>query len=406
MSLNRYNTTFLALLIFHFSILLIIGDSFSISYKEAVLYYGDSKTSILTYITQFSTAIIGQNDLALRLPFILFYIGSSILLYLLTDDYFRSKWDRLIALSIFMILPGVNSAALLVNESIIVIFCTLLYLYLYKISEKEHYILLVLFLFIDNSFAVLFLALFLYSLKKKDNILLVVSLILFGISMSMYGFEMGGRPRGYFLDTFGVYATIFSPLLFLYFFYSLYRVGLKHEKDMYWYIAISSLGLSLIFSLRQKIDIEDFAPFVVIAIPIMVKLFMHSLRVRLREFRQVHYAIASVSLFLLLVNFALFSINKYIYLLIENPKKHFAHDFHIAKELSQSLNKLGISEVSTNDTEMALRLKFYGINNGKKYYITDGKTEIVDKNIVIKYHEKEVARFFLVSLSSEKEPIF
>ncbi len=406
MSLNRYNITFLALLIFHFSILLIIGDSFSISYKEAVLYYGDSKTSILTYITQFSTAIIGQNDLALRLPFILFYIGSSILLYLLTDDYFRSKWDRLIALSIFMILPGVNSAALLVNESIIVIFCTLLYLYLYKISEKEHYILLVLFLFIDNSFAVLFLALFLYSLKKKDNILLVVSLILFGISMSMYGFEMGGRPRGYFLDTFGVYATIFSPLLFLYFFYSLYRVGLKHEKDMYWYIAISSLGLSLIFSLRQKIDIEDFAPFVVIAIPIMVKLFMHSLRVRLREFRQVHYAIASVSLFLLLVNFALFSINKYIYLLIENPKKHFAHDFHIAKELSQSLNKLGISEVSTNDTEMALRLKFYGINNGKKYYITDGKTEIVDKNIVIKYHEKEVARFFLVSLSSEKEPIF
>ena len=406
MSLNRYNTTFLALLIFHFSILLIIGDSFSISYKEAVLYYGDSKTSILTYITQFSTAIIGQNDLALRLPFILFYIGSSILLYLLTDDYFRSKWDRLIALSIFMILPGVNSAALLVNESIIVIFCTLLYLYLYKISEKEHYILLVLFLFIDNSFAVLFLALFLYSLKKKDNILLVVSLILFGISMSMYGFEMGGRPRGYFLDTFGVYATIFSPLLFLYFFYSLYRVGLKHEKDMYWYIAISSLGLSLIFSLRQKIDIEDFAPFVVIAIPIMVKLFMHSLRVRLREFRQVHYAIASVSLFLLVANFALFSINKYIYLFIENPNKHFAHDFHIAKELSQSLNKLGISEVSTNDKEMALRLKFYGINNGKKYYITDGKTEIVDKNIVIKYHEKEVARFFLVSLSSEKEPIF
>ena len=406
MSLNRYNITFLALLIFHFSILLIIGDSFSISYKEAVLYYGDSKTSILTYITQFSTAIIGQNDLALRLPFILFYIGSSILLYLLTDDYFRSKWDRLIALSIFMILPGVNSAALLVNESIIVIFCTLLYLYLYKISEKEHYILLVLFLFIDNSFAVLFLALFLYSLKKKDNILLVVSLILFGISMSMYGFDMGGRPRGYFLDTFGVYATIFSPLLFLYFFYSLYRVGLKHEKDMYWYIAISSLGLSLIFSLRQKIDIEDFAPFVVIAIPIMVKLFMHSLRVRLREFRQVHYAIASVSLFLLVANFALFSINKYIYLFIENPNKHFAHDFHIAKELSQSLNKLGISEVSTNDTEMALRLKFYGINNGKKYYITDGKTEIVDKNIVIKYHEKEVARFFLVSLSSEKEPIF
>ena len=407
MILSRYNITFLALLLFHFTMLLVIGESFSISYKEAFLYYGDSSSNILTYITQFSTAILGQNDFALRLPFILFYIGSSILLYLLTDDYFKSKWDRLIALSIFMILPGVNSAALLVNESIIVIFCTLLYLYLYKISQKEHYLLLVLFLFIDNSFAILFLALFFYSLKKKDNILLVTSLVLFGLSMSMYGFNLGGRPRGYLLDTFGVYATIFSPLLFLYFFYSLYRVGLKYERDIYWYIAISSLGLSLIFSLRQKIDIEDFAPFVVIAIPIMVKLFMHSLRIRLREFRQFHYIIATVSLTLLVLNFALFSINKYIYLFIENPKKHFAYDFHIAKELAIKLKKLGINEISTNNKEMVLRLKFYGIKYGTEYYITTGKTEIVDKNIFIKYNDKVVAKFFLVSLSSNtKDPFF
>ncbi|MEA3553649.1 MAG: glycosyltransferase family 39 protein [Campylobacterota bacterium] len=406
MSLSRYNLTFLGLLTFHFVILFVISDSFSISYKEALLYFGDNTTNVLTYIIQFSTAILGQNDFAIRIPFILFYIGSSILLYLLTEDYFRNKWDRLIALSIFMILPGVNSAALLVNESIVVIFSTLLYLYLYKVNQKEHYLLLVLFLFIDNSFAILFLALFLYSLKKKDNTLLVVSLVLFGISMSMYGFEMGGRPRGYLLDTFGVYATIFSPLLFLYFFYSLYRVGLKHEKDMYWYIAISSLGLSLIFSLRQKIDIEDFAPFVVIAIPIMVKLFMHSLRVRLKEFRQFHYIIASVSLFFLVLNFALFSFNKYIYLFIENPKKHFAYDFHIAKELSFKLKELGITEVSTNDKEMALRLKFYGIDNGKDFFITSGKIEVVDKNIIIKYNDKEVAKFFLVSLNTNKDLSF
>ena len=183
-------------------------------------------------------------------------------------------------------------------------------------------------------------------------------------------------------------------------------MGLKHEKDMYWYIAISSLGLSLIFSLRQKIDIEDFAPFVVIAIPIMVKLFMHSLRVRLKEFRQFHYIIASVSLFVLVANFALFSLNKYIYLFLENPKKHFAYDFHIAKELSFKLKELGINEVSTNDKEMALRLKFYGINYGKNYYITSGKTEIIDKNIIIKYNDKEVVKFFLVSLIPSKEISF
>ena len=400
MNLNRYNITFIGLILFHFTILLLISDSFSISYQEALIYYGDNTRNILTYITRFFSAIFGQNDFALRLPFILFYIGSSILFYLLTDDYFKSKWDRLIALSIFMILPGVNSAALLVNESIIVIFCTLLYLYLYKISNKEHYILLVLFLFIDNSFAILFLALFFYSLKKKDNILLFVSLILFGISMSMYGFDVGGRPRGYLLDTFGVYATIFSPLLFLYFFYSLYRVGLKYEKDMYWYISISSLGLSLIFSLRQKIDIEDFAPFVVIAIPIMVKLFMHSLRIRLPEFRKFHYSIASISLFLLVINFTLFSVNKYLYLFLDNPKKHFAYDFHIVKDLAKKLKDLGINNISTNDEELALRLKFYGIGHGKKYYLVETKSDITHQDISISYNEKVVAKFFLVSLDN------
>ena len=405
MSLSRYNLTFLALLLFHFIILFIVSDSFSISYKEALLFYENNTTNILTYIIKFSVSILGQNDLALRLPFILFYIGSSVLFYLLTDDYFKKRWDRLIALSIFMILPGVNSAALLVNESIVVIFCTLLYLYLFKVNQREHYFLLFLFLFIDNSFAILFLALFFYSLKKKDNTLLVVSLILFGISMSMYGFDVGGKPRGYLLDTFGVYATIFSPLLFIYFFYSLYRVGLKHEKDMYWYIAISSLALSLIFSLRQKIDIEDFAPFVVIAIPIMVKLFMHSLRIRLKQFRQVHCVIGSISLFLLVLNFVLFSFNKYIYLFLENPKKHFAYDFHIAKELAQKLKELGINEISTNDKKMALRLKFYGIDYGTDYYITSGKTEVVDKNIIIKYNDKDVAKYSLVLLSSNLDKL-
>ena len=398
MTLNRFNLSFVGLLLLHFTILIVIVDSFSISSSEADIYFNQS--NILSFITNFSTSLFGQNDFALRVPFILFYLGSSILLYLLTDDYFRSSWDRVICLSIFMILPGVNSAALLVNESIIVIFGTLLYLYLYKRFQKEHYFLLVLFLFIDNSFAILFLALFFYSLKKKDNLLLVVSLILFGISMSMYGFDFGGRPRGYLIDTFGIYATIFSPLLFLYFFYSLYRVGIKLEKDIFWYIAITALYLSLIFSLRQRIDIEDFAPFVVIAIPIMVKLFMHSLRVRLREFRKLHYLIATITLTILLINFLVFSFNKYIYLVLENPNNHFANDYHIAKELSIKLKQLGINEISTNDKSMALRLKFYDINYGKDTYITSSKPEYSDKIIDISYNDKVISKYYLITLNN------
>lgn len=396
MSLSKYHLSFIGLLLFHLIILVMLISDYSISFDEAEFFYNSN--NLLSYIINFSTSIFGQNDLALRLPFIFFYMGSSILLYLLTDDYFRSKWDRLITLSIFMVLPGVNSAALLVNESIIVIFCTLLYLYLYKVKQKEYYVLLVLFLFIDNSFAILFLALFFYSLKKKDNILLVISLILFGISMSMYGFDISGKPRGYLLDTFGMYASIFSPFVFIYFFYSLYRVGLKYEKDMYWYVAMTSLGLSLLFSLRQHVKIEDFAPFVVIAIPITVKLFMHSLRVRLKEFRKTHYLIAYLGLGILLINFIVFSFNKYLYYVVKNPKSHFAYKYHIVKELAIQLEQLGIKNISIADEKLALRLKFYGIEYGSDYYISKNKIENIDKTININYYDKNVAKYYLVNL--------
>jgi len=400
MNLSKYTTSFIGLLLFHLVVLLVLISDYSISYEEADFYYNSN--NLLSIIVNFSTSIFGQNDFALRLPFILFYIGSSILLYLLTDDYFKSKWDRLIAVSIFMILPGVNSAALLVNESIIVIFCTLLYLYLYKVKQKEYYVLLLLFLFIDNSFAILFLALFFYSLKKKDNTLLIVSLALFGVSMSIYGFDISGRPRGYLLDTFGMYASIFSPFVFLYFFYSLYRVGIKHDKDMYWYIAMTSLGLSLLFSMRQHVKIEDFAPFVVIAIPITVKLFMHSLRVRLKEFRKIHYTIAVVGLGFLFINFVVFTCNKYLYYLLQNPKSHFAYKYHMVKDLAVKLKELNIKSVSTYDKKLALRLKFYGIEHGINYFISLEKLDVVDQKIAIDYFDKKVVTYYLINLNNSR----
>lgn len=395
MILNRYNIIFIGMLIFHFLVLLYLANDFSISYKESLIYY-EKNANFLTFLTNLSTKIFGQNDIALRLPFIIFYLGSAIILYALTNDYFKYQIDRIISIAIFMALPGINSAALLVNESIVVVFFTLLYLYLYKLNDKEYYILLVLFLFIDNSFAILFLALFFYSMVKKDNLLLVVSLILFGISMSMYGFEIGGKPKGYFLDTFAIYASIFSPLLFLYFFYSIYRVGIKKmEKDMYWYISVTALGLSLLFSLRQKIQIEDFAPFVVIAIPLMVKLFMHSLRVRLKEFRKVHYTMFFISITILVLNFITLVFNKYLYIFINKPSKHFAYKHHVAKELSQKLKQMGVSNIFIYDNIMAKRLEFYNISNIKQQKKLGSYKKNNSKIIEIKYYNKIIKRFYI-----------
>jgi len=394
MGLSRYNGIFATLLLFHTVVLVYLANDFSISSTEAQIYF-HSHLSLLSIITNISTYLFGQNDFALRGPFILFYMGSAVLLYLTTKDFFRTEFQRVISSAIFMILPGINSAALLVNESIIVIFFTLLYLYIYKFQKRHCYILLLLFLFLDNSFAIFFLGLFFYSLSKKNNTLLVVSLLLFALSMSYFGFDIGGKPKSYLLDTFGIYASIFSPILFLYFFYAIYRIGLKQERDIVWFISATALGFSLLFSLRQHIHIEDFAPFVVIAIPLMVKLFSHSLNVRLKEFRKWHYNMVRFSMGVLVLSYCTFVGNKLLYIFLENPNKNFAYKYHIAKELSNQLKKLKIYGVTTNSNKLALRIRFYGIKKAKEYYLTTKLSNNSYREIDIKYCNKIVKRFYL-----------
>ena len=215
---NKYKYYFyLSLLFLTFVLLFKAGTSLSISYKEALNVFVNN--SVLSLITNTSIYIFGQNDLVLRLPFILFYIFSVILMYKITENYFKYEKDRYISMAIFMVLPGVLSASLLVYSAIVVTFFTLLYLYYYKKYNQHSYFLLLLFLFIDNSFAILYLALFFYSLKNKDKKLLYVSLILFTLSMYIFGFSTEGKPRGFLVDTFAIYATVFSPFLFIYFIY-------------------------------------------------------------------------------------------------------------------------------------------------------------------------------------------
>ena len=277
----RFTLLFYSILATVFVLLLVKTElALSISYKEAVNLYINH--SILSVITNASTFLFGDNDLALRTPFIILYLLSVILMYLITENYFKYEKDRFISIILFMALPGVLSASLLVNTAIITTFFTLLYIYYYEKKRKHLYYLLPFLLFVDNAFAILFLALFLFSLRSKDKKLLYFSLVLFFLSIFIYGFSTDGRPRGYLFDTFGIYATIFSPLVFLYFIYALYRSAILRDRSLTWYISITALLLSILISFRQRVFIEDFAPFVVIATPIMVKMFLNSYRVSTR----------------------------------------------------------------------------------------------------------------------------
>ncbi|WP_320034998.1 hypothetical protein ACMC56_14010 [Campylobacterota bacterium DY0563] len=391
---NIYKYIFYSTLFVVLSILFFTVDGLSISYKEALNVYVNN--SLLSIITNGSIFIFGENDYALRTPFIITYFLSVILMYKLTDNLFKKNLDRLISILIFMLLPGLLSAALLVNSAIIVTFLTIVYLYYLKVTQKHSYVLLLLFLFIDNSFAIFFLALFFYSLKKDDKKLLVISLVLFSVSMALYGFDTGGKPRGFLVDTFGIYASIFSPLLFIYFFYTIYREGVKGDRDIVWYISATSLAFSLLFSFRQRIYIEDYAPFVVIFLPYMVKNFVHSFRVRLPQFRTKHIYITIFTLAVLILNATITIFNKPLYLLLDNPKKHFAYKYNIAKELAEKLKQNNINEIESDEKDLILRLKFYGIKKGHKYFVSTRDQYYFDKKINIDYLGKTVANAYII----------
>ena len=388
---NYYFYTFLSILVF---ILLLKADmSLSISYKEALNVFVNN--SVLSFITKTSIYFFGQNDIGLRFPFILFYALSVLLMYKLTDNYFRYEKDRFIAICIFMILPGVLSASLLVNSAIMVTFLTLLYLYYYQINNKHSYGLLIFFLFVDNSFAILYLALFFFSFKDKDKKLMYFAMSFFILSMYIYGFSTAGKPRGFLVDTFAIYATVFSPLLFIYFIYSLYRTGVKDERTMTWYISMTAMVLSIIFSFRQRVFIEDFGPYVIIALPFMLKTFFHSYRVRLKEFRKAYDVLAVLIIGMLIINVVLTLVNKPLYLVLGNPTKHFVYQYHFAKELSDELKKRDINEITCSDKELQLRLKFYNINEGEKYFISTRAYYNYDEKIVIKYYNKELLDVYI-----------
>lgn len=378
-------------------ILVFVADTLSIGYKESLVFFNE--TGLLNFLTQLSGTIFGQNNISIRLPFILFYALSSILIYHITDDYFKNQTDRLISAILFMILPGVISASLLVHNTIIVILCVLMYLYYYKNYQSHNYFLLVIFLFIDNSFAILYLALFFYSLRRKENTLIIVSLLLFGLSMQIYGFDSSGKPRGHFLDTFTLYASIFSPMIFLYYIYVMYRIGIKGTKTIYWYISVVALSFSLLFSFRQRIQIEDFAPYVVITLPIIVKYFLHTLRIRLPRFRKKHYQWSFVALFLLFLSVTVVLFNKPIYLFIKNAEDHFAYKYHFAYEISEELKANNINYITTN-YQLENRLKYYGIKSGKKYLLTLNEAKPYYLKIPLKVMDKKVLDIYLVKLSN------
>jgi len=163
-------------------------NNISISYAEAEIFY--NQKNFVHFIAEFSTALFGQNDLALRLPFMIFHILSIVLIYKISAFHLKRELDRIMSVLVFIMLPGVTSAAILVNSATVSIFFTLLFLYLFLNKKENLYAaLLPLLVFVDDSFLILYLALFVYGFFKKEHFITIMSFFLILISLYIYGFD-------------------------------------------------------------------------------------------------------------------------------------------------------------------------------------------------------------------------
>ncbi|MFT5836018.1 MAG: hypothetical protein ACI9RG_000912 [Sulfurimonas sp.] len=376
-------------------ILLFQTSSLSISHAEAMILYGD--ISFLQLIIKTSIYFLGSNDFALRLPMIIFHLLSALLIYKISKNYLTNRKNRLWLLLVFVLLPGVISSAIIVESAGILIFALLFFVYAYEnFARKYIYFLLGIYVLIGGEFVYLFLALSIFSIYTKQRTFFIFNMLAFFISLLIYGVDTKGIPQGHFLDSIAVYTAIFTPIIFIYLFYVLYRRYLTKQIDILWFIASVAFVFSLLLSFRQKIELEHFAPYLILALPLAAQTFYHSYRVRLKMFRTRYRIIFSVSLILLILNSLVVFFNKELYMFIQKPQNHFAYNMHVAKELASELKSRGIECVDT-DSKMSKRLKFYGVT----YCSTDVLIEInqaerINNNVTISYKNRSVYKGVLL----------
>jgi hypothetical protein len=372
----------------------------SISYTEASLLYGEF--SFLQMLIKSSLALFGQNDFALRFIMIMLHILSAILIYLISKKYLKSQRNRLWLLLMFVLLPGVVSSAIVVNSAGLVIFGLLLYIYLSeKTSQLFLNILLFIYALIDIGFVYLFLGLAIYNLYQKNKILFTYNISLYLLSSFIYGFGVYGSPSGHFLDTIAIYSAIFTPIIFIYLFYALYRRYLTNKVDMLWYISATALMISLLLSFRQRVSIEHFAPYLIIALPLAAQTFTSSYRVRLKMYRKKYRLAFILAFIFLILNTLVVFFNKDLYLFIDNPKKHFAYDMHIAKDLANNLKKMSIECINTN-SNMQKRLLFYGIKKCDNYFLKEiNLNSKEDYNVTISYKSKTIYKAHVTKINNK-----
>ncbi|WP_205589540.1 hypothetical protein [Helicobacter labacensis] len=360
----------------------------SISYKEALLYFSTPSfwlDALLLGALRDFVGVVGKflpHDLALRLPSLLLHALNLILLYRLSLKLQPKKpYDPLLSVFTFALLPGVQLGAILLGKVSLLFTLALSSMLLFH--TRIFYALIPLLALFDPSCVVLLSAFFLYALKHKHRLKAGLLGVALGFNV-LYFKPVSGMPQGFFLQTLFVMFVLYSPCLCLYYPYALYAQVIKARQQDSLVGMVGAVGfcLPLLLSLRQEIN-PQFLAYGVLGIPVLLKHALSSIRVHLPLFR-THYRIRYSLVFGTLLLESLYLWGGY------NP---FVRTHYIAKELASELQARGVYAVHTFAPKMALRLRFYGIQEG-------GNTFLIESNkpgdINITYSHKIAASYNLI----------
>jgi len=340
--------------LFSLAIILPIGPN------EALLYYTDQ-----TFLYALTHLFQGwfDNPLAFRLPFVLFGLVNLSLFFMMSQLYFTEKKESYLATFIFALLPGIITSAVLVNIAVLVITFVLSFIIFY---EKRMYFYqgftMLALLLVHEASIIFFISLAIFSAFRRNQLLFTMSILLSAISLLYFNrLHIGGRPQGEFLELFGLYIALFSPLVFIYFFYALYRIWLREKKDILWHIASTSFIFSVLLSLRQQVSMTDFAPYVIVAVVLMLVIYHQTLHVRLPQFQKWYKRGFYIILTSLILSSSVLVFHKYFFYALEDKTQHFAYPFYEPYWQAMELKEIGQDCYTTQSLKVQYQFQYHGI---------------------------------------------
>ncbi len=191
--------------------------------------------------------------------------------------------------------------------------------------------------------------------------LILLTVLLFIIIAVEAKYGVDGVPKGHLVELIGIYAAIFSPLLFITIIYSLYKVSIDKDRDLVWYISLVAFVVSLILSIRQKIKVTDFAPYLTIVLPLVIVSFRSSIVVRLPQFRKNYYTICKIVLVVLLLETLIITFHYPLYKLYPSSSLLLDSRIYEVKDIANSLNSTNNKckdEIGSREKNLYL---YYGI---------------------------------------------